>query len=86
MGNSPVPMDDSIIEMIMSRRDSDGLVKLENEIKSGDEVVVSGGVFSGLVGVFDYRMKDTERVMILLKTVYQFRVVVPETHIKKRVF
>ncbi len=86
MGNSPVPVDDAIIEMIMSRRDGDGFVKLDDEIKLGDEVVVNGGVFSGLVGIFDRRMKGSERVVILLKTVYQFSVVVPETNVKKYAF
>jgi transcriptional antiterminator RfaH len=81
MGNSPVPLDDPIIEMIMSRQDGDGFVTLEDDIKSGDEVVVSGGVFSGFVGVFDRRMRDSERVVILLKTAYQFRVVVPEMNV-----
>ena len=82
-GNSPVPVDDAIIAMIMSRRDGDGFVKLDDEIKSGDVVVVNGGVFSGLVGIFDRRMKDSERVVILLKSVYQFSVIVSETNVKK---
>jgi transcriptional antiterminator RfaH len=84
MRNSPVALDDAIIEMMMSRREDEGFVKLEDEIRSGDEVVVSGVVFSGLAGVFDRRIKDSERVVILLKTVYQFQVVVPEEHVLKR--
>lgn len=84
IGNNPIPIDDAIIEMIMSRQDGEGLVKLDDDdIKSGDVVVVKGGAFSGLVGIFDRRMKDSERVVILLETVYQFRVVVPETNVKK---
>jgi transcriptional antiterminator RfaH len=84
-GNDPVPLDDSIITMIMSRWGSDGLVELEDEIKAGDEVVVSGSTFSGFVAVFDRRMKDSERVVVLLKTAYQFRVVLPEKNIIKSV-
>ncbi|MFL6283820.1 MAG: transcription termination/antitermination protein NusG [Pyrinomonadaceae bacterium] len=83
MGNNPVHVDDSIIEMIMSRLDEDGIVKLEDEIKAGDEVVVNGGAFSGFVGIFHRRMKDSERVVVLLKTAYQFHVVVPETNVVK---
>ncbi|HEX8557030.1 MAG TPA: transcription termination/antitermination NusG family protein [Pyrinomonadaceae bacterium] len=82
-GDEPVPLDDSIIAMIMSRGGSDGLVKFEDEIKTGDEVVVNGSAFSGFVGVFDRRMKDSERVIVLLKTAYQFRVVLPEKHVTK---
>lgn len=83
VGHNPVPLDDSVITMIMSRLDGERLVKLEDEIKAGDEVIVSGGAFSGFVGVFDRRMKDSERVVVLLKTAYQFRVVVPETSVAK---
>lgn len=85
MGNKPISLDDSVITTIMSRADSDGLVKLEEEIKSGDEVIVSGSAFSGFVAVFDRRMKDTERVVVLLKTAYQFSVVLPESSVIKNV-
>jgi len=83
VGKSPVALEEGIIEIMMSRLDGDGLIKLEDEMKSGDEVVVSNGVFGGFVGVFDRRIKDSERVVILLKSVYQFRVVVPETQVTK---
>jgi len=83
MGNTPVPLDDSIVRMIMSRSDSEGMVKLEDEIKSGDEVIVNGSTFSGFVAVFDRRTSDPERVVVLLKTAYQFRVVLPERNIIK---
>ena len=69
--------------MIMSRSDSEGMVKLEDEIKSGDEVIVNGSAFSGFVAVFDRRTSDPERVVVLLKTAYQFRVVLPERNIIK---
>lgn len=84
MGKTPVALDDMIICIIMSRRDEDGFVKLDDGMRSGDEVVLNGGVFSGFTGVFDRRTKDAERVVILLKTAYHFSVVVPETQIKKR--
>jgi transcriptional antiterminator RfaH len=85
MGHNPVPVDDAIITMIISRADGDCVVELEDEIKSGDEVIVSGSAFSGFVAVFDRRMKDSERVVVLLKTAYQFRVVLPEKNVVKNV-
>jgi transcriptional antiterminator RfaH len=85
MGNKPIPLDDSIVTTIMSRSGGDGLIELEDEIKSGDEVIVSGSAFSGFVAVFDRRMKDTERVVVLLKTTYQFSVVLPESNVIKNV-
>lgn len=85
MGNKPIALDDSIVATIMSRSDSDGLVKLEDEIKSGDEVIVNGSAFSGFVAIFDRRMKDTERIVVLLKTAYQFSVILPESSVIKNV-
>jgi transcription antitermination factor NusG len=85
MGNKPIALDDSIVTTIMSRSDGDGLIELEDEIKSGDEVIVSGSAFSGFVAVFDRRMKDTERVVVLLKTAYQFSVILPESNVIKNV-
>lgn len=84
-GGKPAPVDDAVISMIMSRRGEDGLVRLGTEINPGDDVVVRDGTFSGFDGVFERRMKDSERVMILLKTVaYQFRVVLPDVSVVKR--
>jgi transcriptional antiterminator RfaH len=84
MGKEPVPVDDAIVEVIMARQDEDGCVKLEDDIRPGDEVIVCGGAFSGFDGIFDRRIKDTERVVILLNTLYRFHVIVPDTDIKKR--
>ncbi|MBA3240909.1 MAG: hypothetical protein H0T60_06750 [Acidobacteria bacterium] len=69
VGDEPAPVDDELIEMIKSRSDADGFVCLEDELKPGDEVLVKYGHFSGFAGVFERRLKDSERVMILLKTV-----------------
>lgn len=86
MGDRPVPIDDGVISMIMSRRGADGFIRLGDEINPGDEVVVRDGAFSGFEGVFERRMKASERVSILLKTVtYQFRVVLPDAAVIKRV-
>lgn len=80
----PVPIDDALITLMKERLDGDGLVKLNDEIKAGDEVVVQGGNFNGFVGVFERRMKDSARVMILLKTAtYRVRVIVPEMNVTK---
>ncbi len=85
IGGRPISVDDSVISLIKSRRGEDGFVQLGSEIKPGDEVVVRDGAFSGFGGVFERRMKDSERVMILLKTVtYQFRVVLPDVSVTRR--
>ncbi|MET0645785.1 MAG: transcriptional activator RfaH [Pyrinomonadaceae bacterium] len=85
IGDRPAPVDGAVISLIMSRRDEAGFIRLSDEINPGDEVVVRDGAFSGFEGVFERRVKDTERVMILLKTVtYQFRVVLPDMSVTKR--
>ena len=84
VGETPAVIDEELISLIQSRRDPAGFVRLEEEIKSGDEVLVNHGPFSGFVGVFERRMKDSERVAILLKTVaYRVRVIVPSASVAK---
>jgi transcriptional antiterminator RfaH len=84
VGNEPTPVDDELIEMIKSRSDADGFVNLEDELKPGDEVLVKYGHFSGFEGVFERHMKDSERVMILLKTVTsQVRIVEIRSNVAK---
>jgi transcriptional antiterminator RfaH len=84
IGTTPVPVDDELMEAIRARTGEDGLVRLSDEIKPGDEVVLKGGSFDNFEGVFERRLKDSERVMILLKTVtHRVRVVVPESLVMK---
>lgn len=76
-GNKPAPVDDQIIAVIRSRIGEDGCVKLYDDLKPGDEVVINNGPLRNFTGVFDRKIDDTNRVMILLTTVsYQARVVV----------
>jgi transcription elongation factor/antiterminator RfaH len=84
VGGWPAPLDDPLIDMMKARQDEDGLIRLYDNIKSGDEVVVDAGNFSGFVGVFERRINDSGRVMILLKAAtYSFHVVVPENNVSK---
>lgn len=78
ISGQPASVDDTVISMIMSRQSEDGFVRLGAEISPGDDVIVRDGPFAGFEGVLERRMKDSERVMILLKAVtYQFHVVLP---------
>jgi transcriptional antiterminator RfaH len=84
VGDMPAPVDDELIAMIKARSDADGFVSLEDDLKPGDEVLVKYGHFTGFAGVFERRMKDSERVMILLKTVTgQVRIVEMRANIAK---
>jgi transcriptional antiterminator RfaH len=68
-GETPLPVDDEIIELVQSRQDEHGYVKLEDEIRPGDEVVINGGVFKGIHGIFERNISNSDRVMILLKSI-----------------
>jgi transcriptional antiterminator RfaH len=68
-GDSPTPIDESVIELIQSRVQPDGFVQIAEEFQRGDKVTVKGGLLKGLHGVFNRRIKGTDRVHILLKTV-----------------
>jgi transcriptional antiterminator RfaH len=83
-GNGPASVDDEIIEMIQSRVNEDGLVKLDNDLNEGDQVMIHNGPLRDLVGVFQYDIKGTDRVAILLSAIsYQGRVVIEKDLIKK---
>ena len=64
----PTPVDDDIISLIQSRAE-DGFVRLDDDLKHGDKVVISGGQFKGLSGIFDRKASKSERVMLLLRTI-----------------
>ncbi|HEX8145173.1 MAG TPA: transcription termination/antitermination NusG family protein [Pyrinomonadaceae bacterium] len=76
-GNTPAPVDDQIIEVIRARVGEDGYVELQEDLNPGDEVMINHGPLRNFIGVFDRKVCDTNRVMILLTTVsYQAHVVV----------
>jgi transcriptional antiterminator RfaH len=83
-GEIPVPIDDEIIKLIQSRQDELGYVKLEDEIRPGDEVVVKNGIFKGIHGVFERNMNSSERVVILLKAIqFQAHIIVDRNALRK---
>jgi transcriptional antiterminator RfaH len=83
-GETPLPIDDEIIELIRSRHDELGYIKLADEIRPGDEVVVKDGVFKGIHGIFERNMSNSDRVMILLKSIqFQAHIVVGRDALRK---
>lgn len=79
----PTPVDDDIISLIQSRAEDD-FVRLDDDLKHGDKVVISGGQFKGLSGIFDRRASKSERVTLLLRTItYQAYVEVESALVKK---
>jgi transcriptional antiterminator RfaH len=80
----PYVVDDRIIDTIRTRM-KDGLVHLDPPgFMSGERVVITGGAFDGLHGVFLHETKPHERVVILLGLIQDgARVVLPREQIAR---
>ena len=73
----PTQVDDQVIALIQSKVAADGFVCLNDDLKRGDEVRINDGSLKGINGVFDRRMKDKNRIMVLLNTInYQASLIV----------
>ena len=84
IGNIPAPIDDQVIAIIKSQSDADSIVKIGDGLKVGSEVVICEGPLKGLTGIFERKMKDSDRVMILLNTVsYQSHIVIERQVLRK---
>lgn len=82
-GGRPTVIDDRVIELINSQVDEDGYVRMD-ALRPGDKVVIKGGPFKDLVGIFDSSLKEHERVSILLTTVsFQNRIIVERDLVTK---
>jgi transcriptional antiterminator RfaH len=76
-GGRPWPVDDAIIADIRERIGSDGCVELaERPFGPGDSVRITVGPLAGWCGIFDSELSDAQRVVILIETLQQGRVVV----------
>jgi transcription antitermination factor NusG len=76
-GGRPWPVDDAIVAEIRERIGLEGYVEIgERPFRVGDSVRITTGPLSGWAGVFDSELSDTQRVVILIETLQQGRVVV----------
>jgi transcriptional antiterminator RfaH len=83
-GGNPIRIDDNIIDLIKERLDEDGFVRLGEELTRGDMVTIKFGPLKSLVGIFQKRIKETDRVKILLNAVsYQNHVLLDREMIEK---
>lgn len=75
-GHVPAQIDDEIIEVIKSRM-TNGFVKIDDDFKAGDEVIIKDGPLKSFVGIFKHQVGGTDRVQIMLTAVsYQPRIVI----------
>lgn len=76
-GLNPTPIDDEVIALLQAQVSEDGFVHPGGELKRGDKVVITEGALKNFAGVFERRMKGSERVMVLLDTInYRIRLTV----------
>jgi len=66
-GSGPIPVDDEIIRIIKSRMTQDGFIIIDEDLKPGDRVKIKSGPFHDFLGIFDRRIKSSDRVRILLE-------------------
>src|SRR5262245_5418683 len=77
-GTQPWPVDDTIIAGIRERIGPEGWVELrQRPLRMGDAVCITTGPLAGWSGIFNSELSDAERVVILIQTLQQGRVVVP---------
>lgn len=83
-GDKPASLDESLIDAIKVRI-KDGLVRLDPpSFTKGERVEIKEGPLEGVTGIFDSRIKDSDRVIILLNAIAsQSRVVIPATNLRK---
>ncbi len=83
-GGKPTRLDNEVIAMIQSQMGTDKLVRVGGDLLNyGAKVVIRDGPLKDLVAVFQYEMKGTDRVMLLLRTLnYQARVTVERAMVR----
>lgn len=83
-GETPIAVDNELICIIRDRIGPNGLVRLGEKIQPNDKVMIKSGPFEGFMGVFEKRLQDPERVVVLLSTIaFQARIVIEEERLKK---
>jgi hypothetical protein len=80
----PTPIDEGVLDAIRDRI-RDGFVILDSPaLTPGDRVQIQKGPLEGVEGIFDFRLKDSDRVVILLDFLTsQGRLVIPVTNLRK---
>ena len=68
-GDDPTPVAEEIITLLQSNVNEEGVVRIAEELKLGDRVMIKDGPLKNFVGVFEREMKDSDRIRVLLETV-----------------
>jgi transcriptional antiterminator RfaH len=80
----PIKVDESVIEVVKSRIKEDGYVKIGEDLNVSDKVVVKSGALKNFEGIFERRIKASDRIMILMTAItYQGRISIEEQMVQK---
>ena len=62
----PVPVESTIVSFLQSQADPSGIIQARSQLKSGQEVEITGGPFDGLLGIIQDPPDARGRVKVLL--------------------
>jgi len=68
-GSGPLPISEKVIQTIKERMGENNLVRLDDGLVQGTVVQFTSGPFKDLMGVFDRKMSDGNRVKVLLNLI-----------------
>jgi len=63
----PLAVDDSLMDFLMKQVNGDGIVDARPNLRSGQEVRITGGSFDGLVGIIQEPPNARGRINVLLR-------------------
>ncbi|HWO40413.1 MAG TPA: transcription termination/antitermination NusG family protein [Candidatus Eisenbacteria bacterium] len=66
-GGAPSPLDEQVVRFLQDQAGCDGIIQARSQLRRGQEVEISGGPFSGLVGIIQDPPDARGRVKVLLK-------------------
>jgi transcriptional antiterminator RfaH len=83
-GAGPCKVDDEIIAHLKARQGEDGLIQLGEYLSPGDRVIISDGPLKNFVGIFEGKVKEDDRISIMLTAVrYQNHIVIDKGLVRK---
>jgi transcriptional antiterminator RfaH len=62
----PTPIDEEVLRFLQSRSDAEGIIPAESNLREGQEVRITEGPFSGLLGIIREPPNAKGRVKVLL--------------------
>jgi len=68
-GNEPIPISETVTQMLKDRMGDNDTVKLLDELQEGDLVQITSGPLKDFIGIFQNRLSSGERVKILVNLI-----------------